>query len=374
MSRRLETFAVLAAVFLAACASAGSEDGIGNGGMPGTPGAPGQGSDPTAASGDLPSQGSMPGASTTGDGTPASGGAGSAAPATGDGASDDGSGGDVGGDASNDGGSDASTDGDDTGEDDVGGDGDGDPVGDGDAVGDDRPPCLSADSEGVIIGDSFINWSTHSFPADLATKAGQTWRLYAVGGASMASGGIATLIPDQFEQAVLADPNIKLVLMDGGGNDIMIPAATWPGGAECKNRQDAPQQQVCVDIVDFAVEKAEAGMDRMAEGGVSDVVYFFYPEVPEGTPLGGLYPNAMLVYGRGIAKEVCDGAFERTGGQLRCHFIDLVPTFEGHNPEWFYPTDIHPNHQGSAAMADTIWQYMTDACIGQQASSGCCTP
>jgi lysophospholipase L1-like esterase len=237
-----------------------------------------------------------------------------------------------------------------------------------------RPPCLANENEAVIIGDSYINWSTHTLPADLVAESGQTWRLYAIGGASMASGGIATLVPDQFEQAYAEDPNIKLVLMDGGGNDIMIPDATWVGGAECKNRMDSATVQVCRDIIDFALEKAEMGMQRMADVGVKDILYFFYPEVPEGTLLGGLYPNAMLEYGSPLAKQLCEAAETRTQGKLRCHFVDMKPVFAGHNPDWFFPTDIHPNELGSAAMADAIWQRMQDECIGQPASSGCCAP
>lgn len=241
-------------------------------------------------------------------------------------------------------------------------------------VSDGRPPCLNAPSEGVIIGDSYINWSTHTLPADLTAASGQTWRLYAVGGASMASGGIATLIPDQLEQAVVADPKIKMVLMNGGGNDVMIPAATWVGGADCKNRADAPSIQVCLDIVNMALDRATQGMLRMADLGIQDVVYFFYPEVPEGTVLGGLKPNAMLAYAQPLAQELCESAEAMTGGKLRCHFVDMVPVFAGHNPDWFYPTDIHPNPMGSKAMAQAIWSRMQTDCVGQTAGSACCAP
>lgn len=252
--------------------------------------------------------------------------------------------------------------------------GDVEPPAAGDVGADGRPPCLNTQSEGIIIGDSYINWSTHTLPADLVAETGQTWRLYAVGGASMASGGIATLIPDQFEQAVVADPKIKMVLMDGGGNDVMIPAATWVGGADCKNRADAPMVQVCKDIVDMALARAEQGMQRMADAGVKDVVYFFYPQVPEGTVLGGLHPNAMLSYAQPLAQDLCESAEAMTAGKLRCHFIDMVPVFAGHDPDWFYPTDIHPNTMGSKAMAKAIWDRMKADCVGQPASAGCCAP
>jgi hypothetical protein len=243
--------------------------------------------------------------------------------------------------------------------------------------GDARPPCIADPNQVVIVGDSYINWGTHTLPADLAAVSGQTWRLYAVGGASMATGGATGFIPDQFELAVAENPNIKLTIMDGGGNDVLIPALTWVGGDQCKNQPigTAPSAipQVCKDIYQAAADASVALMNRSTEVGVEDVVYFFYPHVPENTLVGGSNPNTMLDYSLPLAKEVCDGAFTRTGGKLRCHFVDMVPVFEGH-PEWFAPADIHPNTMGSAAMAQEIWRVMTEACVGQPTSSGCCRP
>ena len=237
----------------------------------------------------------------------------------------------------------------------------------------DRPPCESKVSQTVIIGDSYINWGSHTLPADLAREAGETWRLYAIGGSSMATGGIAGFIPDQFEQALMADPNILFVVMDGGGNDILIPAATWVGGADCKNNANSPTVPVCQEIVQAAINRAVTLMDRAASVGVRQVVYFFYPHVPNGTVVGGLNPNAILDYALPRVKATCDGASGRTGGKLTCYFVDMIPVFNGH-PEYFAPTDIHPNTAGSAAMAKAIWAAMKTSCVAQKASSGCCTP
>ncbi len=74
-----------------------------------------------------------------------------------------------------------------------------------------------------------------------------------------------------------------------------------------------------------------------------------------------------------MARETCEGAYERTGHQLRCHFVDMIPVFDGH-PEYFAAADIHPNFEGSAAMARAVWDKMVAECVGQHESSGCCTP
>jgi hypothetical protein len=114
-------------------------------------------------------------------------------------------------------------------------------------------------------------------------------------------------------------------------------------------------------------------MDRMADVGVRDVVFFFYPIVPNGTTLGGRYPNAISGWARPKVREQCDGTYQRTGGRLRCHFVDLVPVFQGHM-NYFATGDIHPNTSGSAAMARAVWETMRSACLAQSASSGCCKP
>ncbi|MFT3923815.1 MAG: hypothetical protein QM778_14880 [Myxococcales bacterium] len=111
----------------------------------------------------------------------------------------------------------------------------------------------------------------------------------------------------------------------------------------------------------------------MIAAGIRDVVYFFYPHIPEGRPIGGPHPNEMLEFALPQVKDFCDGREDATGGALRCHFIDMVPVFEGHDPDWFN-TDIHPISEGSQAMAKEVWKRMSEWCVGQREGSGCCEP
>jgi hypothetical protein len=224
----------------------------------------------------------------------------------------------------------------------------------------------------VLIGDSYINWASHTFPADLNREAAQTFRMYAIGGYSMGSGGIG-LIPPELDTALAADPNITTVVLSGGGNDVLIPAASYANGAQCKNSLTSPTVTDCQTIVQVAIDAASKLMDHAVAVGITEVVYFFYPHVPEGTLVGGLHPNAILDYALPKVKAFCDSALTRTGGKLNCHFVDMVPVFAGHT-DWFALGDIHPNPTGSAAMAKAVWGAMKDACVAQPASSGCCTP
>jgi len=92
--------------------------------------------------------------------------------------------------------------------------------------------------------------------------------------------------------------------------------------------------------------------------------------VPANTILSGSQPNEILDYALPMVKDFCDGREAKTGGKLRCHFVDMVPVYEGHT-DWFNE-DIHPNSKGSAGMAKHLWQVMKDKCLGQKSGSDCC--
>jgi hypothetical protein len=234
-----------------------------------------------------------------------------------------------------------------------------------------KPACRTQSSQIVLIGDSYVNWITHTFPDDFNEVVGETVRNYAVGGYSMASGGIG-LIPPELDQAITEDPDIIAVVMDGGGNDILIPdTLQFPQGGDCKNDPKSASTPDCQAIVKLAIDTAVECMDRLVEAGIPDVIYFFYPRVPSSWLAED--PNGILEYALPLAKEACDTAFTRTKGKLTCRFVDLIPVFEGH-PEYFAEADLHENSEGSAAMAKAIWKVMVDNCIAQPESSGCCTP
>jgi hypothetical protein len=113
----------------------------------------------------------------------------------------------------------------------------------------------------------------------------------------------AKLIPAQFEDAVTADKDILTVVMDGGGNDVLIcDQGTYPGCDKCKE-MGAGKLPVCLKIVD----------------------------VPSNTPIGGPYPNEIADLAMPMWKATCAGAGQRTGGKLHCHFVDMVPVFKEHD-------------------------------------------
>jgi len=236
-----------------------------------------------------------------------------------------------------------------------------------------KPPCLKNASQVVVLGDSYLNWITHTFPDDFKTEFGGEYRMYAVGGASMASGGISGFIPDQLTQAVADDDDIIAAVMTGGGNDILIAdAVMYPEADTCKDRTDSTTVKVCQDVVKAAIDTAGKMMKTAAAAGIKDVIYIYYPHIPAGG-FGGMNPNVLLDYSLPMARDLCTRAEADTSGQLRCHFLDLQPIFEGQST-WFADDGIHENSMGSAVMAKETVKIMKDKCIAQPESSGCCAP
>ena len=233
-----------------------------------------------------------------------------------------------------------------------------------------KPKCVKTASQVMIIGDSYINWITHTFGDDMAKEAGgQRWRMEAVGGYSMGSGGIG-LIPVEYDESIAKDPDCHTILMDGGGNDVLVADSDIDPNRDCLTAQ-SPMLPQCQTIIDKAIAAADALLRKASVAGIRDVVYFFYPHVPMGTLLGGESPNAVLDFAAPQVRKFCDGVEAETQGKTRCTFIDMVPVFQGHD-DWFVDGDIHENSMGSVAMAAKIWSVMKDKCIAQPASSGCC--
>jgi lysophospholipase L1-like esterase len=238
------------------------------------------------------------------------------------------------------------------------------------------PPCITKASQVVFIGDSYINMypDTYIWPrvqalaqADGAIPDGGAYRNYAAMGASLGTGAI----PDQFKSAKAADPDIKLVVMDGGGNDVIL------GASQC-TVAGASQTAECQGIVQAAINNAISLFDTMQQSGVYDSVYFFYPHVVPNA-LGGMLakgaPNEILDYSYPLASQNCDTAVTRYGGdKIRCYWIDTRADF-GDTYQYINPIDgIHPTAAGADIIAGLIYDTMKANCLGMPASKGCCHP
>jgi hypothetical protein len=215
--------------------------------------------------------------------------------------------------------------------------------------------CPAKGSEVVMIGDSYpaLSGEIAKHLESLATASGalasgDAYRTYYVSGTNMV-GGTSPNIPAQFTEAVSADPDIKYVIMDGGGNDILLD------NTACITTQPPPASQTCVTVINDAVSAATTLFQTMKTAGVKSAIYYFYPHLPT---TGKPYVNTTLDYAYPLVQAACASA------AIPCFFVDTRTAFNGH-PEYIGPDGIHPTTAGSDVIAGLIWGVMQQQCIAQ---------
>jgi len=213
---------------------------------------------------------------------------------------------------------------------------------------DDAGTCVRGDvsaNQLLLIGDSFFA-ASHQITAYLegfARDAGvlptgaryrDSSRLTAN---ALGSGGIT----EQYTSA-LAEAEVKVVIMNGGGADVLVGSC---------DTVDAS----CPTIAGAAAAARDL-LARMATDGIVDVVYVFYPDpVKDTTPNLRAKVDAL----RPLIESACEGS------AVRCHFLDLRPTFQGHYADYVQADGMNPTDEGSRASAQAIWTLMQSACVAQ---------
>jgi hypothetical protein len=170
---------------------------------------------------------------------------------------------------------------------------------------------------------------------------GEHYRNYYIGGTRF----LNDTIQSQWTTAKQDNPDIKVVLMDGGGNDVLQ-------GMEGCFIFNNPMDQVCIDVVERSTAAAGALMEQMKQDGVTDIVYFFYPEVP-------LAPGHSM-FDEPYAREGC----ESFTSPLACHFVSTLAAFSGH-ADYIGGDGIHPTPAGQVVIGDLMWDSMVANCVAQ---------
>ena len=228
-----------------------------------------------------------------------------------------------------------------------------------------------------MLGDSYFDPNWGNVGPTLMQDANAMYRPYYIGGASMNGGDGQFNIPYQFDSmAVPANPNIKVVIMDGGGNDLLLD-----------NRQCLTTPVMgdtsCHMVIDAVMTTAKSLLSDMAGKGVEHVVYLFYPHIDTTTIYTGPDSNDWLDYAYPLAAQMCCGTAAPSSSApdstchgeavpgLDCTFIDTRPEFVGHNDPsmpseyWLDTFGIHPNKQGAQVIAQKMWAQMQKYCIAQ---------
>ncbi len=200
------------------------------------------------------------------------------------------------------------------------------------------PPMMRMDlgkgdgSDVITIGDSWMNLGATGIQQSLLKASGQRYRTYGRGGTHL----LDEVIPNQYATAKRADPDIKTVVMTGGGNDII----QVPGLRDDCTAMGARCEMVTQQIVDRLTKL----WDQMAADGVQDVIYVQYSN-PEGQNVDFAMKN-----GDGVKKRC-----ESVKAPLRCHRLETLDIVMGDIPD-----NIHPSGAAFDRLGQAVFKLMTD--------------
>lgn len=212
-------------------------------------------------------------------------------------------------------------------------------------------PLSDADNNEIVnVGDSIYALSGDIY-TNLENKAGETWRHYAISGAQIVGGILAEPIPDQYARARNDDPDIRVVYMDGGGNDILIPAIMFDpyNCRNCNYWWCGDLSQSCKDLIDDVYVTTVDLLNEMDSDGVEQVVFLGYYHLKWGL-LGDLRRlDDAVDYGDKRLRDACINSTANTV------FIDPRNAFEGHESAYIIADGIHPTGAGSSVLANMLW-------------------
>lgn len=193
----------------------------------------------------------------------------------------------------------------------------------------------------VTVGDSIFDLSG-DLQRFLEDKAGQTFRDYTISGSELKGGSLARAVNLQYGDAKATNGNIDTIVMNGGGNDILIPASTgdWYG---CRTRWYRKNiSSSCTNLINNVYVDAVNLLNTMDADGVNNVIYLGYYELPRG--------NANLTKAVSYGDQRLGDACSNT--TANCSFIDPRGTIPA---SYVLDDDIHPTSAGSQVLADLIW-------------------
>jgi len=209
------------------------------------------------------------------------------------------------------------------------------------------PWIRNADNNQVVnIGDSIFAFSGE-IQDILHSYAGKTFRRYATSGAEITGGSLAPSIVRQYGIAKWDNPNIHTILMDGGGNDILLPAIAFDPH-DCKTQwyEGGRLSNSCKSLIDDIYVDTVNLLNQMAGDGVGKVIFqgYYYTK---NTWLMKLYSlKEAIDYGDTRLAQAC------AYSAVDCTFIDPRPVI---NDEDVKMDAIHPKFSGSQKIADLVW-------------------
>ena len=197
----------------------------------------------------------------------------------------------------------------------------------------------------VFFGDSIFALSGE-IQKNLHAYHGKTFRNYTTSGAELVGGLIQPSIEQQFAMAEADNPSSTVIVMDGGGNDILIPAVAldpydcltqWYEFGQLSARCKSFIDEIYVDGVDLLNDAQAAGY--------TSIVYLGYYYVKNGILLVDDLEEAVD-YGDATLARACRNS------AVSCTFIDPRAAIRDSD---ITADGVHPTAGGSKKLADLIW-------------------
>lgn len=203
------------------------------------------------------------------------------------------------------------------------------------APGEERADLGKGDGKDVVtIGDSWMLLLGTGIQESLTRVSGQPYRKYARPGTRLLDG----VIPGQYATAKRADPDIKTVVMTGGGNDIIqnstLKSDCMRGGAMCDEQ-----------VAKIRMRLAELWKE-MSTDGVQDVIHVMYSKSAGSGVMNRDKHNEQMA-------EVCAAV----PAPLRCH---LLNTDELIGPSDMRGDGIHPTDSGYDKIGKAVFELMEE--------------
>ena len=210
-----------------------------------------------------------------------------------------------------------------------------------------QPWIANADNNQVLfIGDSIFALSG-DIQKNLHRKNGGTFRNYTTSGAQIDGGILAPSVRRQFQRAISRRSDSKVVVMDGAGNDILIPVVTLRDPYDCQtqNHENGVLSDRCTNFIDDLYVEVVDLLNDMSSSGITDVVYLGYYYTKAGL-LGADDLDEAVDYGDQILARACRAS------TVNCVFVDPRDVIKDSD---IVLDGVHPSRSGSDKLADLIW-------------------
>lgn len=190
-----------------------------------------------------------------------------------------------------------------------------------------RPDQGKGDGQDVVtIGDSWMDYVGGGGGIEAGLdRLGTDYRHYGLSATTLLSGQI----PGQYTRAKGIDPNIKTVIMTGGGNDVM-----FSGGCNT------------AELCEMSVARIQEGLNtlwtEMADDGVKDVIYINY-SADAGTAPTGTRPKEVKPV------PIC------LTGRILCHNLQTTDLVMGQLVD-----GIHPTAAANTRIAEALIKMMEE--------------